>query len=405
MESPMTRSPRSEATLRAQIVEVGRRLYARGYIASNDGNISARLDDDRLLMTPKSVSKGFMTPDMMVITDLDGRKLAGDRDPSSELQMHLEVYRQRPDVEAVVHAHPPTATGFAVAGIPLDRAVLAEVVTTLGSIPIAEYATPSTAELPEAVRKYIKAHDGMLLANHGALTRRRRSVRRVLQDGDDRALRQDQPGGADARPRAPAVARGGRAAAGAARHVRHRGAGADLRRPDDGAASTSPARCQTCRAPAACRTRLRRRPPMRRAGPSRMRGRGNSANIPRADGAHRGRRQELTDGLEPDWYGEESETMGEALGMVETKGLVAMIEAADAMVKAAKVTLVGWEKIGAGYVTAIVRGDVAAVKAATDAGAAAARRVGELVSVHVIPRPHANLEDALPIGKATGAKA
>ena len=92
--------------------------------------------------------------------------------------------------------------------------------------------------------------------------------------------------------------------------------------------------------------------------------------------------------------------MGEALGMVETKGLVAMIEAADAMVKAAKVTLVGWEKIGAGYVTAIVRGDVAAVKAATDAGAAAARRVGELVSVHVIPRPHANLEDALPIGKA-----
>ena len=92
--------------------------------------------------------------------------------------------------------------------------------------------------------------------------------------------------------------------------------------------------------------------------------------------------------------------MGEALGMVETKGLVAMIEAADAMVKAAKVTLVGWEKIGAGYVTAIVRGDVAAVKAATDAGAAAARRVGELVSVHVIPRPHANLEDVLPIGKA-----
>ena len=88
--------------------------------------------------------------------------------------------------------------------------------------------------------------------------------------------------------------------------------------------------------------------------------------------------------------------MGEALGMIETKGLVAMIEAADAMVKAAKVTLVGWEKIGAGYVTAIVRGDVAAVKAATDAGAAAARRVGELVSVHVIPRPHANLEDALP---------
>ena len=160
----------NESQLRADIVEVGRRMYARGYTASNDGNISVRLGSDRLLMTPKSVCKGFMTPDMMCITDLEGRKLQGDRDPSSEILMHLEVYRQRPDVRAVVHAHPPIATGFAVAGIPLDRAVLAEVLTTLGSIPIAEYATPSTRELPEAVRKYIKAHDGMLLANHGALT-------------------------------------------------------------------------------------------------------------------------------------------------------------------------------------------------------------------------------------------
>jgi L-fuculose-phosphate aldolase len=111
-----------------------------------------------------------MDPAMLCITDLSGTKLAGDRDPSSEMQMHLEVYRQRPDAMAVVHAHPPTATGFAVAGIPLDRAVLAEVVTTLGSVPIADYATPSTKELPDAVRKYVKAHDGMLLANHGALT-------------------------------------------------------------------------------------------------------------------------------------------------------------------------------------------------------------------------------------------
>jgi L-fuculose-phosphate aldolase len=160
----------TESQLRADIVEVGRRLYARGYTASNDGNISVRLDATRLLMTPKNVSKGFMTPEMMCITDLEGVKLAGERDPSSEMQMHLEVYRQRQDVLAVVHAHPPIATGFAVAGIPLDRAVLAEVVTTLGSVPIAEYATPSTKELPDAVRKYVKAHDGMLLANHGALT-------------------------------------------------------------------------------------------------------------------------------------------------------------------------------------------------------------------------------------------
>jgi L-fuculose-phosphate aldolase len=160
---------KAEEQARADIVEVGRRLWERGYVASNDGNISVRLDDTRLITTPKSVSKGFMTPDMMVITDLDGKKIAGERDPSSELKMHLEVYRNRPDARAVVHAHPPTATGFAVAGIPLDRAVLAEVITTLGSIPIADYATPSTEELPAAVRKYVKAHDGLLLANHGAL--------------------------------------------------------------------------------------------------------------------------------------------------------------------------------------------------------------------------------------------
>ena len=163
-------SQRAEDAFRADIVEVGRRMYARGYVASNDGNISIRHEDDTILTTPKSVSKGFMTADMMVVVDLDGRKLRGTRDASSELLMHLEVYRNRPDVRAVVHAHPPTATGFAVAGIPLDRAVLAEVITTLGSIPIAEYGTPSTPELPAAVRKYIKAHDGLLLANHGALT-------------------------------------------------------------------------------------------------------------------------------------------------------------------------------------------------------------------------------------------
>ena len=100
----------AESTLRADIVEVGRRMYARGYTASNDGNISVRLGSDRLLMTPKGVCKGFMTPDMMCITDLEGRKVQGDRDPSSEMLMHLEVYRQRPDVQAVVHAHPPIAT-------------------------------------------------------------------------------------------------------------------------------------------------------------------------------------------------------------------------------------------------------------------------------------------------------
>ena len=113
-----------ESRLRDGIVEVGRRLYARGYVASNDGNISVRLDNARILTTPKSVSKGFMTPDMMVVTDLAGVKLAGARDPSSEMLMHLEVYRQRPDARAVCHAHPPIATGFAVAGIPLDLSLI-----------------------------------------------------------------------------------------------------------------------------------------------------------------------------------------------------------------------------------------------------------------------------------------
>ena len=161
----------NESQLRNDIVEVGRRLWVRGFVASNDGNISVRLDDTRLLMTPASVSKGFMTPDMMVITDLQGKLLDGapGRKPSSETMMHLVVYRNRPDVNAVVHSHPPLSTGFAVAGIPLDRAVLAEVVTTLGSIPIAEYGTPSTRELADAVEPYVRLHDGLLLANHGAL--------------------------------------------------------------------------------------------------------------------------------------------------------------------------------------------------------------------------------------------
>ena len=159
-----------EERIRAEIVEVGRRLHERGYVASNDGNISVRLGDERLLTTPTGVSKGFMTPDMMVMTDMRGTKLAGDRKASSELLMHLAVYEHRREIRAVVHAHPPAATGFAVAGIPLDRAVLAEVIATLGSIPIAEYGTPSTAELADAVRKYITTYDGLLLANHGALT-------------------------------------------------------------------------------------------------------------------------------------------------------------------------------------------------------------------------------------------
>jgi L-fuculose-phosphate aldolase len=167
----MTSVPPAESQLRLDMVEVGRRLWTRGFVASNDGNISVRLPGDRLLMTPTGVSKGFMSPDMMVVTDLDGRLVSGEpgRQPSSEILMHLVAYRHRPDVQAVVHAHPPLATGFAVAGMPLDRAVLAEVVTTLGSIPLAGYGTPSTPELPASVEPFVRTHDAVLLANHGAL--------------------------------------------------------------------------------------------------------------------------------------------------------------------------------------------------------------------------------------------
>ena len=270
---------------RADIVEVGRRLWERGFVASNDGNISVRLDERRLMTTPKNVSKGFMTADMMVITDLDGRKIAGDRDPSSEIKMHLEVYRNRPDARAVVHAHPPTATGFAVAGIALDRAVLAEVITTLGSIPIAEYATPSTEELPAAVRKYVKAHDGLLLANHGALA--------LAGDVMSAYYRMETIEHfakislvARTLGRENLLSRGEVDRQGAARHVRHRVAGADLHRRDDGG-RRRPARLPGG-AGAAVR-RAARRPHL--AAAADRHGRGNSANIPRAHRSHRGRGQ------------------------------------------------------------------------------------------------------------------
>ena len=214
----------------ADIVEVGRRLWTRGFVASNDGNISVRIDADRLLMTPASVSKGFMTPDMMVVTDLDGRLLSGapGRKPSSEILMHLVAYRERPDVGAVVHAHPPLSTGFAVAGIPLDRAVLAEVVTTLGSIPIAEYGTPSTRELADTVAPYVKAHDGLLLANHGALALGSDLFAAYYKMETIEHFARISLVARHARPRASAVARGSAAASGSARPLRHRRARADL---------------------------------------------------------------------------------------------------------------------------------------------------------------------------------
>ena len=159
----------TESSVRQQICEIGRRIYEKGFVAANDGNISTRLNGGRILTTPTGVSKGFMTPDSLVVVDLDGRPLSGGR-PSTEILMHLFIYRERPEVQAVVHAHPLYATGFATAGLALEECVTAEIIATLGSIPLAPYGTPSTEKLPETLRPYIHHGDAFLLANHGAVT-------------------------------------------------------------------------------------------------------------------------------------------------------------------------------------------------------------------------------------------
>jgi L-fuculose-phosphate aldolase len=155
---------------REAICEIGRRLWQRGYVAANDGNISVRLEEDRLLTTPTGVSKGFMEADKLLVVDRQGKVLHGEGKPSSELPMHLEIYRLRPEVRAVVHAHPPVATAFSVAGIALDKCVLPESVVVLGAVPIAPYATPWTEEVPRGLKPIIPQCDAVLLENHGAVT-------------------------------------------------------------------------------------------------------------------------------------------------------------------------------------------------------------------------------------------
>ena len=155
---------------REAICQVGKLLYDRGYVAANDGNISMKVGDDRLLITPSGVSKGRMAPDMLLVTDLDGNVIEGNRHPSSEGKMHLEVYRGRPDVNAVVHAHPPGSTAFAVCRRGLETPYLSELVAGLGQVPCTpSFAMLSTEEVPESVRPYLADHNALLLANHGAL--------------------------------------------------------------------------------------------------------------------------------------------------------------------------------------------------------------------------------------------
>ena len=161
---------KSPYEIKKEICEVGHKLYNMGFVAANDGNISVKVSDHEFYCTPTGVSKGSLTPDMIIKVDENGNKLEGKLNPSSEIKMHMRVYRDRPDVNAVVHAHPPIATAFTVAGIELDQYILPEAVLTIGSVPTCDYGTPSTMEIPDSLAPYIQNHDAFLLDNHGALT-------------------------------------------------------------------------------------------------------------------------------------------------------------------------------------------------------------------------------------------
>lgn len=161
---------RTEEQHRKDMCLVGRWMYERGHIVACEGNLSIRLDADRILTTPTCINKGMMSPDDLVVMDMEGRHLRGDRSISSEAGMHLLFYRMRADVQAVCHAHPPTATGFASAGMGLDQALLPEIVVGLGKIPLVRYATPGTADLSAVLEPYVPHYDALLLANHGAVT-------------------------------------------------------------------------------------------------------------------------------------------------------------------------------------------------------------------------------------------
>jgi L-fuculose-phosphate aldolase len=161
---------KSEDEHRHDICLACRWIHGRHFVAATDGNISIRLDPSRVLTTPTAISKGMMSPDDLVITDLQGNLVAGRRPPSTELGMHLLIYQRRPDVNAVCHAHPPVATGYAAARLPLNKAIICEVVLALGCIPVAPYATPGSPELSEVMDPLVHGHDAILMANHGVVT-------------------------------------------------------------------------------------------------------------------------------------------------------------------------------------------------------------------------------------------
>ncbi|MDI6809330.1 MAG: class II aldolase/adducin family protein [Candidatus Eisenbacteria bacterium] len=160
----------SEFQLRKDIVLAGKRLYAKSLIVGTEGNISARTARAKIIATPKNVNKGFLDTESLAIVDLETGKSLSKAQPSSEIKMHLHVYRSRPEANAVVHAHPPVATGFSVAGIDLAQCILPELILTVGPVPLTRYGTPSTEEVPKAILPHIHKSNAFLLANHGALT-------------------------------------------------------------------------------------------------------------------------------------------------------------------------------------------------------------------------------------------
>lgn len=159
-----------ERQARREIVHLGRMLHQRGYVAATDGNLSVRLDKHRILATPTSMSKAALRSSDLVTVDMDGNLIAGRHHVSSEIAMHLLIYKLRPEITGVVHAHPPTATGFAAAGLALDQPLVCEVVIGLGSIPLAGYGTPGTSELSETLRPLVSRYDAILMSNHGVVT-------------------------------------------------------------------------------------------------------------------------------------------------------------------------------------------------------------------------------------------
>ncbi len=160
----------NEYKLKEQICEVGRRVYAKGFAAANDGNISVRLSDREVLCSPTMMSKGFLKPEDLCVVDYEGKQLRGTRKRSSEILLHLAVYKHRPDVQAVVHCHPPHATAFAVAGVPVPKCVLPEVEVFLGEVPTAVYETPGTQKFADTIVPHLKASNTIILANHGTVT-------------------------------------------------------------------------------------------------------------------------------------------------------------------------------------------------------------------------------------------